>query len=77
VMNAGSVGMSFQGPGAYWLLIDRTGPHLRRTIYDVKKAAEIVRGTHYPQAEEFAARNILAPPSEASMLDAFSRVELK
>jgi putative phosphoesterase len=77
VMNAGSVGMSFQGPGAYWVLIDPTGPHLRRTNYDVWKAAEIVRATDYPQAEEFAKRNILEPPSEASMLDAFSRIELK
>ena len=69
--------VSFQGPGAYWVLIDPTGPHLRRTNYDTWKAAEIVRATNYPQAEEFAKRNILEPPSEASMLDAFSRIELK
>jgi putative phosphoesterase len=76
VINAGSVGMSFQGPGAFWLLL---GPsvQLRRTAYDLKQAADIVRDTRYPQAEEFATRNILDPPSEASMLDAFSRIELK
>src|SRR5581483_5020767 len=39
VVNAGSVGMPFGEPGAYWL---RLGPdiQLRRTAYDLTKAAE-------------------------------------
>jgi putative phosphoesterase len=76
VVNAGSVGMPFQEPGAYWLLL---GPdvQLRRTAYDLAKAAERIRGTEYPQAEDFAAHNILQPPSEAAMLDAFTKVPLK
>jgi hypothetical protein len=36
-----------------------------------------VRASGYLQAEEFASRSILQPPSEAAMLDAFSRVELR
>ena len=76
IVNAGSVGMPFGETGAYWLLL---GPavELRRTDYDLNKAAERIRNTDYPQAEEFAEKNILHPPSENEMLKAFSRVELK
>jgi putative phosphoesterase len=75
VVNAGSVGMPFGAPGAYWLLL---GPNveLRCTPYDLTKAAERIRATSYPQAEDFAARNVLQRPSEAEMLNAFARVEL-
>ncbi len=53
VLNAGSVGMPFGEPGADWLLL---GPdvQLRHTPYDIEKAAERIRDTTYPQAEEFA-----------------------
>jgi putative phosphoesterase len=76
VVNAGSVGMPFQDPGAYWLLL---GPdvQLRHTSYDLANAAERIRATTYPQAEDFAARNVLQPPSEASILEMFSHAELK
>jgi len=76
VVNAGSVGMPFGAPGAYWLLF---GPdiRLRHTSYDLAKAAERIRQTKYPQAQEFAASNVLQPPSEEKTLEAFSRVELK
>lgn len=83
VVNAGSVGMPFQAPGAYWLLLDSSpaeaGHHieLRHTAYDLERAAAAVAQTRYPGAEEFAARNIMAPPTEASMLAAFSRIELR
>lgn len=76
VVNAGSVGMPFGKPGADWLLL---GPsiQLRHTPYDLTKAAERVRTTNYPQADEFAAQYVLRPPSEEQMLEVFSRVELK
>jgi putative phosphoesterase len=76
VVNAGSVGMPFGEPGADWLLL---GPNvqLRHMPYDFAKAAERIRDTKYPQAQEFAARNVLQPPSEAETLEAFSRVELR
>jgi len=76
VVNAGSVGMPFGAPGAYWLLL---GPNveLRHTSYDLDQAAQRVRATGYPQAEEFASQNILAPPSEETMLDVFARFELR
>jgi putative phosphoesterase len=76
VVNAGSVGMPFGEPGAYWLLL---GPdvQLRHAHYDLAKAAERIRDTSYPQALDFAARNVLQPPSELEMLDVFSRGELR
>jgi putative phosphoesterase len=76
VVNAGSVGMPFGSPGADWLLL---GPdiELRHTTYDLARAAERIRETKYPQAKDFAARNVLQAPSEEEMLKVFTRVELK
>ena len=76
VVNAGSVGMPFGKPGAYWLLLD-PDVSLRRTAFDLSSAADHIRATAYPHAAEFAARNILDPPSEAEMLDIYSRSELR
>jgi putative phosphoesterase len=63
VINAGSVGMPYEGrPGAYWLWL---GPEVRfhRTTYDVEQAAERIRRSGMPGAEEFAQENILTSPS--------------
>lgn len=76
VVNAGSVGMPFGEAGAYWLMLG-PGIELRHTAYDLEGAAERVRATGYPQAEEFALRNVLNPPSEEEMLALFGRAELK
>ena len=76
VVNAGSVGMPFGEAGAYWLLLG-PGVELRRTVYDLAQAAERVRQTNYPEAEQFATRNILQPSSEREMLELYARVELK
>lgn len=76
VVNAGSVGMPFGRTGADWLLL---GPDVepRHTDYDLARAADRIRATAYPKAEEFAARHVLEPPSEAQMLAAYARAELK
>src|SRR5262245_58181044 len=76
VVNAGSVGMPFAKAGAYWLLL---GPDVqqRRTSYDLERAAERIRATGYPHAEDFASRNVLQPPTEEEMLNAFAHAELK
>jgi hypothetical protein len=75
VVNAGSVGEPFGDPGAYWVLLG-PGVQLRHTPYDLEKAAERIQATHYPQAQEDA-QNVLQPPSEAEMLEAFGRAELR
>lgn len=76
VVNAGSVGMPFGEPGADWLLL---GPdvQLRHTNYDGITAADRMRATNYPDAQEFVAQYVLKQPSAAEMLDLFTRVSLQ
>ena len=76
VVNAGSVGMPFGEPGADWLLL---GPdvQLQHTRYNLADAAERIRATSYPQAGDFAARNVLQPPSAGEMVEVFARAELR
>jgi putative phosphoesterase len=64
VLNAGSVGMPYGEPGAYWLLLGPT-VELRRASYDLERAAAAIRASGYPQAEDFAANNVLRPESAA------------
>ena len=76
VINAGSVGMPFGPAGADWLLL---GPdvELRHTSYDLNAAAEKIRRSGYPGAEEFATKYVLNPPSAAEILELYSAHELK
>lgn len=75
VVNAGSVGSPYGAPGAYWLLL---GPdvQLRHTPYNLPQAAERIRATPYPQAQD-AAQDILQPPTEEAMLAMFAPAELR
>lgn len=75
VINAGSVGMPFDEPGAYWLML---GPkvELRRTSYDLKAAAGRVRQSAYPLASEFADKSILTTPPKQAMINSLSKAEL-
>ena len=45
--------------------------------FHLARAAERVRATRYPHAEQFAEHNVLHPPSEQTMLDAFAKAELR
>jgi len=73
VVNAGSVGMPYGEPGAYWLLL---GPDvsLRKTNYDLDAAADLVRKTEYPLAQDFAANNILKPESAQEAIEYFEKM---
>jgi putative phosphoesterase len=75
IVNAGSVGMPFDEPGAYWLLLG-SAIELRRTSYDLDAAAAEIRATSYPHAREFADANVLAPPSAAVMRGLFTKASL-
>ena len=71
VVNAGSVGWPYEAaPGAYWALL---GPdvELRRTEYDLGRAADRIAASGWPLAEEFARENVLTVPSRAEALAAF------
>src|SRR5262249_20659847 len=53
-INAGSVGMPYQGrPGAFWALL---GPDVefRSTSYDTERASERILASGFPKAAEFA-----------------------
>ncbi len=76
IVNAGSVGMPFGEPGADWLLLE-PDVQLQHTPYDFTKAAERIRNTGYPQAQDFAANHVLQPASEEKMLEVFTRAELR
>jgi putative phosphoesterase len=72
VVNAGSVGMPFGESAANWLLL---GPNveLRKTRYDLVRAADLIRRTAYPHASYFAENSILHPPSQAEMVATFEK----
>jgi diadenosine tetraphosphatase ApaH/serine/threonine PP2A family protein phosphatase len=70
-VNAGSVGWPYEGkPGAFWAILDE-GVELRRTDYDRERAAELIRRSGHPRAEEIAAENILESPTRAEALEVF------
>jgi hypothetical protein len=74
LINAGSVGMPFEGrTGAFWALL---GPdvELRRTEYDVERAAREILASDYPRAEQFAHKDLLSPASPTEMSELFERM---
>jgi predicted phosphodiesterase len=75
VVNAGSVGMPFGPAGADWLILG-SEIEFRHTDYDLEAAAERVRQSGYPGADEFATKYVLHPPSAADMLKVYSAHEL-
>src|SRR5262245_35705533 len=64
-VNAGSVGMAFEDDvAAFWALVSDDVEHCR-TAFDAERAAEEVLASGWPDAQEFAAENLLTPPSRA------------
>jgi predicted phosphodiesterase len=67
-VNAGSVGLPYEGrPGAYWALLG-PGVELRRTEYDVGEAVERFRATDFPGVEELV-EMMLVPPEPREVID--------
>jgi predicted phosphodiesterase len=73
VINAGSVGMPYGEPGAYWALL---GPEimLQRTAYDIDRAVSRIRASGYPYAEEFANQTLRHPPTAHEAIEVFERM---
>ena len=65
-MNAGSVGMPYGEPGAYWALLGPTVA-LRRTTYDLDAAAERIQAGGCPWADDFIATNLRRPHPAAEV----------
>jgi putative phosphoesterase len=72
-INAGSVGMPYEGrPGAYWAVL---GPdvELRRTEYSVERAAECYRASGDPLAEPMV-ETLEEPPTREELIEHAEKV---
>lgn len=77
VVNAGAVGMAYEGrSGAYWALL---GPdvQLRRTEYDYEAAAAVFRSSGFPDGAEHAETLFGEPPSALEVAEYFERQALE
>jgi predicted phosphodiesterase len=73
LVNAGSIGMPYQGDAAaFWALLG-PGVELRRTTYDVTVTCARVRESGIPDAEEFA-EGLAHPPPAAEANEFFERM---
>ena len=73
VVNAGSVGMPYEGrAGAYWALL---GPdvRLRRTDYDVRAAEAELRGGGWPGVDDFLRNSLLEPADPLQIAESLER----
>jgi putative phosphoesterase len=74
LISPGSVGMPYaELPGAYWGMFG-PGYSARVTEYDFAAAAERIRGSAWPQAEQIAVDNVLTVPSPDEAIDFFERM---
>jgi len=69
VVNAGSVGMPYEGEvAAFWAAVDGGEVSFRATAYDVERAVADIRASGWPPGEEFVIENLLGavPRDEAA-----------
>jgi putative phosphoesterase len=73
LISAGGLGMHYGSPGADWALL---GPavQLMHTSYDLERAAAQIRATAYPEADDFARKNVLQPGTEDEVIAVFERL---
>jgi predicted phosphodiesterase len=66
VVNAGSVGMPYEGSaGAFWLLVADGEPELRHTKYDVEAAGVALRASGFPDVEDLLRESLVEPVDAA------------
>jgi predicted phosphodiesterase len=59
VVNAGSVGMAYEGEvAAFWALVEDGEPTHRRTSFDIGRAIAGIRAAGWPSGKEFIAENL-------------------
>jgi diadenosine tetraphosphatase ApaH/serine/threonine PP2A family protein phosphatase len=60
IVNAGSVGMAYEGDvAAYWTMVDDGEPTPMRTPFDVDRAVRETSASGWPNAQAFVAENLL------------------
>jgi predicted phosphodiesterase len=72
VINAGSVGMPYEGEvAAFWTMVVDGGPDFRRTPIDVERAIAGIRSSGWEGGEEFIAENLLVAVSREEAIAHF------
>jgi putative phosphoesterase len=75
VVNAGSVGMAYEGRvAAFWLLVDDGEPQFRSTGLDIEELAAGILASDWPQAEEFVAENVRVAVDRDEAIRHFERM---
>jgi predicted phosphodiesterase len=73
-VNAGSVGMPYEGDvAAFWLLVDDGEPSFMRTPFDVDAAVARLELSDWPPAAEFVADNLRRAVSREEAIAVFGR----
>lgn len=71
-VNAGSVGMPYEGEvAAFWLLVDDGEPSFRRTPFDVDAAIAALARSDWPDAGSFAEENLRTAVTRNEAVAAF------
>jgi predicted phosphodiesterase len=72
VVNAGSVGLPYEGAAAaYWLLVAGGEPEPRRTDYDVAAAIAAMSASGFPDFEELIRESLVEPVTAAEVAEHF------
>ena len=72
-VNAGSVGLPYEGrPGAYWALLG-PGIELRRTEYDLEETVALYRASSQPNVEQIV-EMMVEPPEPREVIDHAEKV---
>jgi hypothetical protein len=60
VVNAGSVGMPYEGEvAAFWTAVEDGEPSFRKTPFNLESAVVDIRSSGWPPGEEFVIENLL------------------
>lgn len=76
IVNAGSVGMPYGTPGAYWAMLG-SDVDLKKTPYDRDAAAKRIREKDWPFADQFVTENVLTVPSAEEATGMMLKLEAK
>ena len=72
IVNAGSVGMPYEGDvAAFWAVVDQGEPSFRGTALYCERTISEVDASGWPQADEFVAENLRAAPTREEAIAQF------
>ena len=72
IVNAGSIGMPYEGEvAAFWALIEDGEPTFRKSRFDVERAIAALEASDWPGAAEFIAENLRAAVSREEAIAHF------